>query len=287
MHHSSVLKESAPPQPSHEPHRPEKTLLYRIIDRYYPEFRAYMAEQGRPLPRHVQKEFEEFLKCGRLEHGFLRVQCSSCHKERLVAFSCKKRGFCPSCGARRMAESAGLLVDEVLPHEPMRQWVLSFPFQLRFLFASRPELMSKVLGIVYRAIASHLIKKAGLTQKMAKTGAVTLIQRFGRSGAPGALNLNVHFHMLFLDGVYVKNKWGKTVLLHTVAPIQEELAILIHTISHRVARYLERQGILERDEESSYLQLDGMDEDPMQQLIGCSVSYRIAVGPQQGRKVFA
>ena len=97
----------------------------------------------------------------------------------------KRRGFCPSCGARRMAESAALLVDEVLPREPMRQWVLSFPFQLRFLFASRPELMGKVLGIVYRAIASHLIKKAGLTQKTAQTGAVTLIQRFG-----SALNLN-------------------------------------------------------------------------------------------------
>lgn len=174
MHRTSVLKESAPPQPSHERHQPEKTLLYRIIDQYYPEFCAYMAEQGRSLPYHVRKDFDEYLKCGRLEHGFLRVQCSTCHHERLVAFSCKRRGFCPSCGARRMAESAALFVGEVLPHEPMRQWVLSFPFQLRFLFASRPELMGKVLGMVYRAIASHLIKKVGQTQKTAKTGAVTL-----------------------------------------------------------------------------------------------------------------
>jgi hypothetical protein len=60
-----------------------------------------------------------------------------------------------------MAESAALLVDEVLPHEPVRQWVLSFPFQLRFLFANRPELMGKALGIVHRAIASHLLKKVG------------------------------------------------------------------------------------------------------------------------------
>ena len=281
MHRISTLKESVPPQPSHERHRPEKTRLYRIIDRYYPEFRAYMAEQGRSLPYHVQKEFDEYLKCGRLEHGFLRVQCSTCHHERLVAFSCKRRGFCPSCGARRMSESAALLVDEVLPHEPIRQWVLSFPFQLRFLFASRPELMGKALGIVHRAIASHLVKKAGKTQKTAQTGSVTLIQRFG-----SALNLNVHFHMLFLDGVYAKNKYGKATFQRTNAPTQEELARLVHTISHHVARYLERQGILERDEENSYLQLDGIDEDPMQQLIGCSVSYRIAVGPQQGRKVF-
>ncbi len=90
--------------------------------------------QGKELPGYVQREFEEFLQCGRLEHGFLRVRCESCHAEHLVAFSCKRRGFCPSCGARRMAESAALLVDEVLPEQPMRQWVLSFPFQLRFLF---------------------------------------------------------------------------------------------------------------------------------------------------------
>ena len=255
-------------------------LLYQLVSKHYPVFRQNLAEEGRALPGYVQREFDDYLKCGRLEHGFLRVQCSNCHKERLVAFSCKRRGFCPSCGARRMAESAALLVDEVLPHQPMRQWVLSFPYQLGFLFASRPELMGNVLGIVYRAIASYLIKKAGLTRKSAQCGAVTLIQRFG-----SALNLNLHFHMLFLDGVYAKNKLGKTTFQRTNAPDQQELAILVHTISHRVAQFLERQGILERDEENNYLQLEGMDEDPMQQLIGCSVSYRIAVGPQQGRKV--
>jgi hypothetical protein len=84
MHHTSILKEIAPPQTYHERHRPEKTLLYRIIDRYSPEFRAYMSEQGRSLPNHVQKEY---LKCGRLEDGFLSLQCSICHHERLVAFS--------------------------------------------------------------------------------------------------------------------------------------------------------------------------------------------------------
>lgn len=49
---------------------------------------------------------------------------------------------------------------------------------------------------------------------------------------------------------------------------------------------MEREGILERDEENSYLNLEEGDEDPMQQVLGCSVSYRIAIGPQQGRKVF-
>ena len=78
-----------------------------------------------------------------------------------------------------MAESAALLVDEVFPEQPVRQWVLSVPFPLRFLFASRPAVMGRVLGIVYRCIATHLIKKAGLSRRTAQTGAVTLIQRFG------------------------------------------------------------------------------------------------------------
>ena len=125
-------------------HRPEQTLLYRIVDEYSPAFMAHLAEQGSELRGYVQREFEDYLKCGRLDHGFLRVRCESCHAEHLVAFSCKRRGFCPSCGARRMAESAVLLVDEVLPEQPMRQWVLSFPFQLRLLFASRPEIMGRV-----------------------------------------------------------------------------------------------------------------------------------------------
>jgi hypothetical protein len=59
---------------------------------------------GRALPRYVEDEFEAYLTCGLLERGFLQVKCESCQAENLVAFSCKRRGFCPSCGARRMAD---------------------------------------------------------------------------------------------------------------------------------------------------------------------------------------
>jgi ribosomal protein S27E len=174
----AAIMDRSPHSPPYKRHRPEKTLVYQIVEKHYPEFRDVMAAQGKSLPVHVRQGFSRYLKFGQLEHGFLRVQCNECHHEHMVAFSCKRRGFCPSCGARRMAESAALLVDEVLPEQPMRQWVLSFPYQLRFPFASRPELMGKVLGIVYRAIASHLIDKVGLRRKKAQTGAVTLIQRF-------------------------------------------------------------------------------------------------------------
>ena len=68
----------------------------------------------------------------------------------------------------------------------MRQWVLSVPHPLRFLFASRPAVLGQLLGIVYRCIAIHLTRKAGFFRKSAQAGSVTLIQRFG-----SALNLNM------------------------------------------------------------------------------------------------
>ncbi len=139
--------------------------------KHYPGFRRQLAEEGRALPDCVQREFEDYLKCGRLEHGFLRVRCKTCHEERLVAFSCKRRGFCPSCGARCLAESSALLVDNVFPHQPVFQWVLSFPFPLRFLFASRPLITGQVLGIFYRVISMHLVRKVGYLRKTARTGA--------------------------------------------------------------------------------------------------------------------
>jgi len=178
-----------------------------------------------------------------------------------------------------MAESAALLVDAVLPHKPMRQWVLSVPFPLRFLFASKPAVMGKVLGIVYRAIATHLIHKAGFTPTTAKTGAVTLIQRFG-----GALNLNIHFHMLFLDGVYVDRTHGSGTRFRRVrAPTSDELSQLTHIIALRIAGYLERQGLLERDAEVAWLTSaagGAEDEAAIHHLLGSSITYRIAVGPQ-------
>jgi hypothetical protein len=139
---------------TYERHRPEQTLLYQLVEKHYPTLVEQLEAQGKSLPTHVHREFESYLKCGRLEHGFLHVRCDKCHFERLVAFSCKKRGFCPSCGARRMAETAALLSDEVFPDVPLRQWVISFPFPLRYLFAAHPQAMGKVLGIVYRAISS-------------------------------------------------------------------------------------------------------------------------------------
>ena len=96
--------------------------------------------------------------------------------------------------------------------------------------------------------------------------------------------------MLFLDGVYTRDaKRCPMRFLKVKSPTKAELTRLTHTIARRVGRYLERQGLIERDTGSIFLSpeaLDASDDDPTNQLLGSSVTYRIAVGPQQGRKVF-
>lgn len=252
----------APPfvdPPGYARHRPEATLLYQLVERHYPEFVTAREATGRPLPTYVQEEFAAYLKCGRLEHGFLRVRCEDCHAEKLVAFSCKRRGFCPSCGARRMVDSAALLADEVLPRKPLRQWVLSLPFALRFLLATDAEALTLVLGVVYRTISAHILKKARLTRASGATGAVTLIQRFG-----SALNLNIHFHMLVLDGAYLVG--SEPPVFRRIAPPDEaELQALVERLAERIGRVLERRGVLVRDAEGSFLELEparAFDEVP-------------------------
>lgn len=137
----------------YERHQPDQTLLYQLVEQHYPAFKASLEAQGQHLPRYIQQEFNDLLQCGRLEYGFMRVRCEDCHHERLVAFSCKRRGFCPSCGARRMAESAALLIDEVFPKSPFASGCSAF-LSATLLLARHPQLMGRVLSIVYRTLNS-------------------------------------------------------------------------------------------------------------------------------------
>jgi len=102
---------------------------------------------GADLPQFIKDEFDAFLECGILALGFLRLRCGDCGHDDLVAFSCKRRGFCPSCGARRMAQTAANLVDHVIPNVPVCQWVLSLPIPLRLLLAAQRRLLTPVLHV--------------------------------------------------------------------------------------------------------------------------------------------
>ncbi|MFO0690016.1 MAG: transposase [Myxococcota bacterium] len=180
-------------------HEPEKTLLHEVIRAELEPFMARTRAAGAPVARFVEREIRAYLDCGVLAHGFLRVHCDACGCDRLVAFSCKGRGFCPSCGGRRMADTAAHLVERVLPEVPVRQWVLTLPYPLRYRCAWNSRLTSEVLSAFLRSVFAdqRLRARRLFGVRKGQCGSVTFIQRFG-----SALNLAPHFHSLVLDGVY-------------------------------------------------------------------------------------
>ena len=194
---------------------------------------------GAAVPRYVELAFRAYLACGVLAHGLSRAYCTACKRSLLVAFSCKKRGPCPSCDARRMVAEAAFVALRVFPAEaPARQWVLSLPFELRALAALRPDVLRAVHRSFTKAVFAWQRRQAGVRGRhVAHGGAVTFVQRFG-----GSLNLNVHFHAVFVDGVYVATSEGPR-FVRTPAPTAAQLVRLSARIQAGVSRWLDGHGL--------------------------------------------
>jgi hypothetical protein len=180
-----------------------------------------------------------------------------------------------------MADTAAHLVDRVFPIVPVRQWVLSFPFALRYRMAYDADLTTDILNVFIRALFGDLRRRArqllGLISS--QCGAVTFVQRFG-----DALNSNVHFHCVSIDGVYAAGDSGRPEFHALPAPENDEVVRLVDCISRRIKALLERRGIAEQPDRE---QADPLSEgDPeMAMLLAHSVRSRIAVGANRGRRI--
>jgi len=253
-------------------------LLHRLVREGLPELRRALEERGRFLPGYVLSELERFSLCGDPLEGFAHLWCADCEYHRIVPFTCKTRGFCPCCCGRRMAERAATWCERVIPVVPVRQWVLTVPWERRFLLARRPDLAQGVLQVVLRAIFGWYRKRAqegGIPE--GETGSITILQRFG-----SALNLNLHFHSLVLDGVYARDpKTGILRFYPAETPSQDDIEKLVATVAERVERWLKRQGF-GRDQEGSPFG-DG-DDDAQALLMAASMEGRAALGKRAGRR---
>jgi hypothetical protein len=169
----------AAPSTTYEPRCPAQTALYQIVHDHFETFPAQDAglRDGEVLPRVVEHEFRNFLRCGSLAGGFARFRCDDCGFDRLVPFSCKGRALCPSCGGRRMAERAAHLLDHVFPDVAVRQWVLSLPYRLRYELAWDHELCRGVVGVLVRAVLGLVRARDGGVAG-GRGGAVAVIERF-------------------------------------------------------------------------------------------------------------
>ena len=108
----------APTMATYEPRVPSRTGLYQVSAAHLETLLVLRddAPKATGLPAYVRREFYDCLQC--LAHGFLWLSCDTCHKELLLPFSCKRRGFCPACAVRRMAQTATHLVECVMPWVP-------------------------------------------------------------------------------------------------------------------------------------------------------------------------
>lgn len=264
--------------------RPELTPCYRILQKHLETFLADRQAEGRPLPDYVIEEFEAYLRCGIPAHGFLRLACHGCGQEKIAVFSCKKRGFCPSCCAKRMAEAADHLVENVLPHIPYRQFVITFPIPMRYWLHTNRDLFAKVHRIIIREIHRyHKNKAIARSLKEPVPGTISFTQRWG-----SALNLNPHLHIVCCDGVYTRNTKGEP-RFRTLEPITDGgVETLLRTISRKVMRHLTKQGYLDKQGE---VVLNPTADDiftehqALAQATASSIAGKIAFGPNAGRYV--
>ena len=253
--------------------RPEDTVLYQTIAEHWPDFSERLAEHG-GLPRFVEREFESYLQCGILDFGFLEFECRQCGHTELVALSCKRRGFCPSCLARRMSDSAVHLERSVLPEVPIRHWICSFPWGVRAVLGYDAELCASAA----RAFASELMRSLRLRAKKllalgsvrdAFSGAVVAIQR-----TDSALRLNVHLHVLALDGVYVRDLAGTLVFQPLPTASAKDVAQIARRSAERLGRAFQAQG---RPNPGQPTAADEPDPEPLSlQQPGLFACYQVA-----------
>jgi hypothetical protein len=193
-----------------------------------------------------------------------------------------------------MAESAIHLCDEVFPENVLvRQWVLSMPTPLRYMCAKNSGLKDKILKLTNRVIA-HAIKESvphfeqDKVRKL-EAGAVTLIQRFG-----GHVNLNIHFHMLHIQGAWEistepkgadANSKSQVLFRPANNPSDDVVTACVRKIAQGTLKILKRLRLVEKDESGHDVLTPTDDEDPLSDIQSASTQNKIARGERKGKAV--
>ncbi|MCG6533849.1 MAG: transposase zinc-binding domain-containing protein [Syntrophales bacterium LBB04] len=139
-----------------------------------------------------------FIDCGILHNGFARVRCGDCGHEYLLAFSCKRRHFCPSCHQKRVVEFGEWLCGEILKAVPHRHFTFSIPKILRRYFLYDRTLLSELSRCGWESL--KVFFQSIIPEENAIPGAVIAIQTFR-----DFLDFDPHCHVLCTDGVFYES----------------------------------------------------------------------------------
>jgi hypothetical protein len=180
----------------YRPRHPERTVLYRVLFHHFERFLAeyesrFEKEYGffRPI---INEVVERYLDCGNPRCGFARIRCPDCHLEHLLMFSCRTRGFCPSCHSKRLEEWGEWMREELLLDVPHRQVVFTIPRMLRLFFKYKRRLLGSLCRSALRSLTRYF---EAVTGSELMPGVIAAIQTFG-----DRINLHPHLHFLVTEG---------------------------------------------------------------------------------------
>jgi len=222
------------PPALYRPRNARATPLYQLLEAYYEDVKAVWEERFERKygfwRGFIDTVVARYLDCGTVEAGFARLRCEACGAEKLLTLSCKQRGICPSCDAKRAAAFAAFLKDELLENVCHSLWTFTIPKMLRPFFMRDRELVGDLARLAYETI-KELMREAGGDVK-ARPGVVAVPQTFGSFVQP-----HPHVHCLASRGVWLANgQWIPIPYIDTNAA--EKL------FRHKILRLLKRKELL-------------------------------------------
>jgi len=223
----------APPA-LYRPRNARATPLYQLLEAHYEDVMAVWEERFERKygfwRGFVDAVVARYLDCGTVEAGFARLRCEACGVEKLLTLSCKQRGICPSCDAKRAAAFAAFLKDELLENVGHCLWTFTLPKMLRPFFMRDRELLSDLARLAYETIQQLMCEAAG--DENARPGVVCVPQTFG-----SLLQPHPHAHCLVSRGVWeINGQWIPIAYIDTHAA--EKL------FRHKILHFLQRRGFL-------------------------------------------
>jgi hypothetical protein len=188
--------------PFYRPRNPRTTPLWKLSETLYERLRGAWEERfetrfgfWRGL---ADEAVARYLDCGIPEMGFARLRCDSCHRERLLTFSCRTRQLCPSCGAKRGVIFGAFLREEVVEPVGHAQWVFTMPKILRAYFLRNRELLGDLSRAAWETVRALMAEAAG--DPGVRPGMVVAPQTFGSS-----VNVHPHVHAIASRGGWTKD----------------------------------------------------------------------------------
>ena len=219
-------------QAVYRPREPQNSSYYQCVQDHFEAFEQVYEERFerrygffRPYVRQV---IYRYLDCGDLHNGFARVRCGDCGHEYLLAFSCKRRHFCPSCHQKRVVEFGEWLCGNVIKAVPHRHIVFNIPKILRRCFLYDRERLTDLSRCGWESLKANFTSCSKRSDAL--PGAVIAIQTFG-----DLLGYNPHLHVLISDGCFHESG------LLTVAPRIDTHA-LEQLFRHKILKLLLSEG---------------------------------------------